>query len=68
MLNLIYNEWVKIFSRAGTWVMIGILALTMIGWAFLTNHFKSDEANPKWKQTLQAENAALKKESKKTLH
>ncbi|MHA6488840.1 ABC transporter permease [Bacillus cabrialesii] len=64
MLNLIYNEWVKIFSRAGTWVMIGILALTMIGWAFLTNHFTSDEANPKWKQTLQAENAALKKEIK----
>ncbi|RKQ21385.1 ABC transporter permease [Bacillus subtilis] len=64
MLNLIYNEWIKIFSRAGTWVMIGILALTMIGWAFLTNHFSSDEANPKWKQTLQAENAALKKEMK----
>ncbi|NTU26991.1 ABC transporter permease [Bacillus tequilensis] len=64
MLNLIYNEWIKIFSRAGTWVMIGILALTMIGWAFLTNHFSSDEANPKWKQTLQAENAELKKAMK----
>lgn len=64
MLNLIYNEWIKIFSRVGTWVMIGILALTMIGWAFLTNHFSSDEANSKWKQTLQAENAALKKEMK----
>lgn len=39
MLNLIYNEWIKIFSRAGTWVMIGILGLTMVGFAFLANHF-----------------------------
>ncbi|MBV5121222.1 ABC transporter permease [Bacillus halotolerans] len=64
MLNLIYNEWIKIFSRVGTWVMIGILALTMIGWAFLTNHFSTDEANPKWKETLQAQNADLKKAMK----
>ncbi len=64
MFNLIYNEWIKIFSRVGTWVMIGILALTMIGWAFLTNHFSPHETNPKWKETLQAENAALKKEIK----
>lgn len=64
MLNLIYNEWIKIFSRAGTWVMIGILGLTMVGYAFLANHFSSDESNPHWKQELQAENAELKKEMK----
>ncbi|MCY7767169.1 MULTISPECIES: ABC transporter permease [Bacillus] len=64
MLNLIYNEWIKIFSRAGTWVMIGLLGLTMVGYAFLANHFSAGESNPHWKQELQAENATLKKEMK----
>ncbi|WIL36765.1 MULTISPECIES: ABC transporter permease [Bacillus] len=64
MLNLIYNEWIKIFSRAGTWVMIGILGLTMVGFAFLANHFSAGEANSHWKQELQAQNAELKKEIK----
>ncbi len=64
MLNLIYNEWLKIFSRAGTWVMIGILGLTMVGFAFLANHFSASESNSHWKQELQAQNAELKKEIK----
>lgn len=64
MLNLIYNEWLKIFSRAGTWVMIGILGLTMVGFAFLANHFSAGESNSHWKQELQAQNAELKKEIK----
>ncbi|KYD03116.1 ABC transporter permease [Bacillus atrophaeus] len=64
MLNLIYNEWIKIFSRVGTWVMIGILGVSMVGFALLSNHFSSDEANPKWKQELQAENADMKKQIK----
>ncbi|ASS70416.1 ABC transporter permease [Bacillus atrophaeus] len=64
MLNLIYNEWIKIFSRVGTWVMIGILGVSMVGFALLSNHFSSDETNPKWKQELQAENADMKKQIK----
>ncbi|WP_340640381.1 ABC transporter permease [Bacillus atrophaeus] len=64
MLNLIYNEWIKIFSRVGTWVMIGILGVSMVGFALLSNHFSSDEANLKWKQELQAENADMKKQIK----
>ncbi|MBY8912703.1 ABC transporter permease [Bacillus sp. YC2] len=66
MLNLIYNEWIKIFSRVGTWVMIIILGVSMIGFAFLSNHFSNDEANPNWKQELQAENKEMKQQIKES--
>ncbi|MBT2575519.1 ABC transporter permease [Bacillus sp. ISL-51] len=66
MLNLVYNEWIKIFSRVGTWVMIIILGVSMIGFAFLSNHFSNDEANPNWKQELQAENKEMKQQIKES--
>ncbi|MCR9037480.1 ABC transporter permease [Bacillus sp. L381] len=66
MFNLIYNEWIKIFSRVGTWAMIVILGVAMIGFALLSNHFTTDEANPNWKQELQAENKEMKQQMKET--
>ncbi len=66
MFKLIYNEWIKIFSRVGTWAMIVILGVSMIGFALLSNHFTSSEANPNWKQELQAENKEMKQQMKET--
>lgn len=66
MFKLIYNEWIKIFSRVGTWAMIVILGVSMIGFALLSNHFTSNEANPNWKQELQAENKEMKQQMKET--
>jgi len=55
MGKLIINEWVKLFRRAGTMVMVGIVILMVLGvGAFL----KYDEIqnppqeNPNWKQDL----------------
>ncbi|KXZ20039.1 ABC transporter permease [Bacillus nakamurai] len=66
MLNLIYNEWIKIFSRVGTWAMIIILGVSMVGFALLSNHFSNGEANPNWKQELQAQNKEMKQQIKES--
>ncbi|MGG3469306.1 ABC transporter permease [Neobacillus pocheonensis] len=65
MLNLIKNEWMKIFKRPGTYVMIAILiAVTIIVGIF----FKYQDTNSQvtvdknWEQSLQQENDALKKQ------
>jgi ABC-2 type transport system permease protein len=66
MLNLVQNELMKIFKRPGTYVMIGLLIImTCVAGAFLKYQDSQNEsvADPKWKQTLQAENDALKKQA-----
>ncbi|MEH7109517.1 MULTISPECIES: ABC transporter permease [Bacillaceae] len=65
MLNLIKNEWMKVFRRPGTYVMIAILILsTAVVGAFFKyqENGKDAAANPKWEQTLREENNALKKQ------
>jgi ABC-2 type transport system permease protein len=65
MLNLIKNECMKIFKRPGTYVMIAILiVMTSVAGAFLKyqESGKNTAADPKWEQTLQQENDALKKQ------
>ncbi|MCM3767251.1 ABC transporter permease [Neobacillus niacini] len=54
MHNLIVNEWIKIFKRPGTHVMIGLLVLAIIGTGTLTKIYGGNqEANPQWEQQLQ---------------
>lgn len=65
MVNLIQNELMKIFRRPGTYVMIGLLIImTSITGAFMKyqNQGVQVSDNPQWKQTLQTENEALKKQ------
>ncbi|MCM2531543.1 ABC transporter permease [Neobacillus pocheonensis] len=65
MVNLIKNEWMKIFRRPGTYVMIAILiVMTSVVGAFLKYQEggKNTAVDPKWEQTLQQENDALKKQ------
>ena len=65
VLKLIQNEWMKIFRRPGTYVMIAILLIiaSIVGAFFKYQESgKESVVNSKWEQTLQQENDALKKQ------
>ncbi|MDQ6599772.1 ABC transporter permease [Bacillus salipaludis] len=65
MMNLIQNEWMKIFKRPGTFVMIAIL---LVAASIVAGFFKYQESgskagvDQKWEQNLKQENDALKKQ------
>lgn len=65
MLNLIKNEWMKIFRRPGTYVMIGLLVLmvTVTG-AFIKYQEQGGAVpdNQNWEHGLRLENESLKKQ------
>ncbi len=51
MLNLIQNEWMKLWSKKATWVMIVLVALMMIGSAGITKWVQNQtEPTVDWKQ------------------
>ncbi|WP_409275284.1 ABC transporter permease [Neobacillus sp. SCS-31] len=55
MKNLVINELVKIFSRAGTYVMIGLIVILVMGMAGLSKYEEYDnppKENPHWKAEL----------------
>ncbi|WP_042458701.1 ABC transporter permease [Neobacillus dielmonensis] len=62
MVNLIKNEWMKIFRRPGTFVMIALLIVIT---CVIALFFKSQEdtnngaVEANWEQTLKEENMAL---------
>lgn len=63
MFNLIKNEWMKIFKRPGTYVMLSILIIiTLILGIFYKSQENEFVQDKNWKQTLQQENEALKKQ------
>lgn len=63
MLSLIQNEWMKIFRRAGTYVMIAILiVIVLVTGIFMKAQDNSTNADENWKQVLQQENDALKRQ------
>jgi ABC-2 type transport system permease protein len=64
MINLIKNEWMKIFKRPGTLVMIGILiiAASITAGIFKYQEAGKTAADKNWAQNLQQENTALKKQ------
>lgn len=64
MFNLIVNEWIKIFNRKGTYVMIGILLLSAIGLGVLTKTIGETDQNPDWKKELAQENTDMKEQLK----
>ncbi|MEH7306509.1 ABC transporter permease [Neobacillus drentensis] len=67
MVNLIKNEWMKIFKRPGTYVMIAILiVITSIFGVFHKYQEKDFSLDKNWEQTLQQENEALKKQMKQS--
>ncbi|QHZ45995.1 MULTISPECIES: ABC transporter permease [Bacillus] len=64
MFKLIVNEWIKIFSRKGTYVMIGILLLSVIGLGILAKTSGVADPNTDWKKELAQENANMKEQLK----
>ena len=65
MVNLIKNEWMKIFKRPGTFVMIGMLiaAISLVG--IVIKYQQNDKEfvqDKNWEQVLQEENNALKQQ------
>ena len=63
MVNLIKNEWMKVFKRPGTYVMIGILivAISLVGIVVKTQQ-KDFVQDKNWEQVLKDENTALKQQ------
>ncbi|QED48745.1 ABC transporter permease [Cytobacillus dafuensis] len=64
MLNLIKNEWMKIFKRPGTYVMIGILLLvTTVAGGFIKYQDSKGSVpdNSDWKKGLQVQNEEYNK-------
>ncbi|MFT0802566.1 ABC transporter permease [Bacillus swezeyi] len=60
MSNLVVNEWIKIFNRKGTYVMIGLLLLSVIGLGIMTKTIGDSGASADWKKELAQENADMK--------
>ena len=42
MLNLIQNEWIKIFRQVGTYIMLGLLVLLLIGTGVITKIYDTN--------------------------
>ncbi|WP_066063920.1 ABC transporter permease [Neobacillus soli] len=67
MVNLLKNEWMKIFKRPGTYVMIAILIVITALVGILSKYQEQDfKADPNWEQTLRQENLALEKQMEQT--
>src|SRR3954468_5840091 len=65
MFNLIKNEWMKIFRRPGTYVMIGLLIfMVIVTGAFIKYQEQGGIVpdNENWEKGLQMENASLEKQ------
>ncbi|MBS4209285.1 ABC transporter permease [Bacillus sp. FJAT-50079] len=58
MLNLIQNEWIKIFKQIGTYIMIGLVVLLVIGNGAITKYLdsKAEPVDQDWKQELTISN------------
>ncbi|WP_203361644.1 ABC transporter permease [Bacillus sp. REN10] len=64
MFRLIQNEWIKVFKRPGTYVMIGLLFLMVSAFAAYLKYDESKQKGkqPTWEETVQADTAALQKQ------
>ncbi|MDQ0214604.1 ABC-2 type transport system permease protein [Oikeobacillus pervagus] len=65
MFKLIINEWIKIFKRPGTYVMIGLLVLMVGGLASLSKYNEvknTGDDQGDWKKELTQENVNHKKQ------
>ncbi|MGD6819140.1 ABC transporter permease subunit [Metabacillus sp. 84] len=66
MMNLLKNEWIKIFAKKSSWIYFILIALFITIAAVGTAYFESlddgTNTNADWKQTLEQENASLAKD------
>lgn len=52
MIRLIQNENMKIYRRISTWIMIGLLLLSVLGVGLIVNNLSDDINNENWKENL----------------
>jgi ABC-2 type transport system permease protein len=65
MIGLIQNEWMKIFKRPGTYVMIAILLIATTVFGVVLKFEQNDtnfEGTKNWEQNLKQENVALQRQ------
>lgn len=55
MLNLIKNEWMKLWSKKGTWVMVIFLAAIIIGLTGLAKLSERLFDDSEWTESLETE-------------
>ncbi|MFD2869981.1 ABC transporter permease [Kurthia populi] len=58
MFQLIQNERMKIWAKKGSWIMLALLVLAIVGYGILSNSIASDSSN--WKADEQSTIAANK--------
>jgi ABC-2 type transport system permease protein len=66
MIHLIQNEWMKIFKRPGTYVMIGLLLAVVCIFGAIEKYQVSGQnsnVDNRWEETLKQENEALKQQT-----
>ncbi|AJD91616.1 hypothetical protein JMA_22990 [Jeotgalibacillus malaysiensis] len=65
MFNLVRNEWMKLFSRPATYVMVGLIVLAVIGFTAITIFINSlgEEYSGSWQEELQTQNAQLEEQA-----
>ncbi|WP_404404051.1 ABC transporter permease [Jeotgalibacillus malaysiensis] len=65
MFNLIRNEWMKLFSRPATYVMVGLIVLAVIASTAITIFINSigDDYSGSWQEELQTQNAQLEEQA-----
>jgi ABC-2 type transport system permease protein len=56
LVALIQNENMKIYRRVGTWVMIGLLVITVVAGCILSSKFGGTPSTTDWKAELVANN------------
>lgn len=66
LIQLIRNENMKLYKRTGTWVMIGLIILAIIGVGLFTKFVLDSNAQTDWKEQLKVENMQLEKTLKDT--
>lgn len=66
MLNLIRNEWMKLWHKKATWIMVAVLLLILIGISgimkFVESSYDQPENLPSWEEDAAQNQAFLKAE------
>ena len=64
MLNLIRNEWMKLWHKKATWIMVAVLLLILIGISgimkFVESTYEQPENQPSWEEDAAQNQAFLK--------
>ncbi|MFC7321493.1 ABC transporter permease [Halobacillus campisalis] len=55
LFKMLQNEHLKIYRRIGTWIMIGLMILTLLVFALVSKFILNEEDSASWERQAQAE-------------